>query len=84
MDNTLHGFGNAGGEADRPVRCDGSRLLSCLLQWQNDDPVPNLWRDPGHEAAFENFSFFAHGLRAFRKEGGMSSGPGLHLISFAV
>ncbi len=32
LDYVLHGFGNAGSQMDRPVKCDGSRLLSCLFQ----------------------------------------------------
>ncbi len=55
MDHALYGFGNARGQADRPVRNDGSRLPSCLLQWQNYGSFPNLWRGPGREAAVENF-----------------------------
>ncbi len=54
-DHALQGFGNAGGQADRPVRYDGSRLLSCLLEWQNYGSFPNLGRGPGREAAVEDF-----------------------------
>ncbi len=55
-----------------------SRLLTCLLQWQNYGSFPNLWRGPGHEAAVEvsSSSLFARGPSALRKVGGMPSGPG--------
>ncbi len=43
------------GKPDRAVRYDGSRLLSCLLEWQNYGSFPNLGRGPGREAAVEDF-----------------------------
>ncbi len=55
MDHALHGFGNAGSQTDWPVRYDGSRLLSCLLEWQNYGSFPNLGRGPSREAAVEDF-----------------------------
>ncbi len=74
MDHALHGFGNARGQADRPVRCDGSRLLSCLLQWQNYGSFPNLWRGLGREIAVEYFQRLALCSWAQRFDEGMRYG----------
>ncbi len=52
MDHALHGFGNAGGQTDRPIRW---LPVAFLLEWQNYGPFPNLWRGPGREAAVEDF-----------------------------
>ncbi len=51
LDHVLPGFDNAGGQTDRPVRYDGSGLLSCLLECS----FPNLWRGTGRQTAVEDF-----------------------------
>ncbi len=75
MDHALQGFGNAGGQAALPVRYDGSRLLSCLLKWQNyqmcgEVPVAKL------QLKISSSSLFARWTSTLWKVGGMSSRPG--------
>ncbi len=33
VDHLFHGLSNAGGQADKPVRCSGSRLISRFFKW---------------------------------------------------
>ncbi len=69
MDHALHGFGNAEGQTDRPVRYDGN--IAALFQICGQVPVAKL------QLKISSSSLFARGLSALRKVDGMSSGPGV-------